>query len=67
MASHVNALITHAKGKKIIETGPLYLKTVENGRIEIGKNVFFNHNCSMTSMESVKIGDDCFLEIMLLL
>lgn len=47
-------------GKKIIETGPLYLKTVENGRIEIGKNVFFNHNCSITSMESVKIGDDCF-------
>ncbi|MGM9533872.1 MAG: acyltransferase, partial [Intestinibacter sp.] len=47
-------------GKKMIETGPLYLKVIENGKINIGKNVFFNHNCSITSIDSILIDDDCF-------
>lgn len=31
----------------------------DGGTIMIGDHVFFNHNCSITSMESVTIGDNC--------
>jgi len=30
-----------------------------NGTIEIGKNCFFNCNCSINSMSRVEIGNDC--------
>ncbi|MGG7145251.1 acyltransferase [Clostridium butyricum] len=34
--------------------------TVEpKGKIVIGKNCFFNHHCSLTSLKNIYIGDDC--------
>ena len=30
---------------------------IENGRIEIGQDCFFNHNCSINSLEYISIGD----------
>lgn len=30
-----------------------------NGKIKIGKNVFFNNDCSLNSIEEIEIGDDC--------
>lgn len=32
---------------------------IEGGKIRIGNNCFFNHNCSLASMELIEIGDDC--------
>ena len=31
----------------------------KNGNVEIGKNCFFNCNCSINSIKKIKIGDDC--------
>ncbi len=31
----------------------------ESGVVQIGKNVFFNNNCSITSRKLVEIGDNC--------
>ena len=45
-------------GKFLMARGPLYLKAIENGKIEIGNNVFFNHNCSLSAMKYIKIGND---------
>lgn len=39
--------------------GPLYLKSVDGGKITIGENVFFNHNCSLTCAGSIEIGNHC--------
>lgn len=36
-----------------------YLAAVEGGAIEIGKNVFFNRNCTIVCREKVKIGNGC--------
>ncbi|MCX0378911.1 acyltransferase [Clostridium perfringens] len=40
-------------------TGPLYLKAVNGGKIKIGRNCFFNHNCSITACSNISIGDNC--------
>ena len=45
--------------KKLMTRGPLYLRTLKNGKLFIGKNVFFNHNCSVTSMDNISIGNNC--------
>lgn len=29
------------------------------GKISIGRNVFFNNGCSLTSMQNIQIGDNC--------
>lgn len=34
-------------GHFLMSRGPLYLKSVNNGKIVIGENVFFNHNCHL--------------------
>lgn len=39
--------------------GPLYLKSVNGGKMTIGENIFFNHNCSLTCAESIVIGNHC--------
>ena len=39
--------------------GPLYIKCIEDSNLEIGNNVFFNHNCSITCMKKITIGDQC--------
>lgn len=35
----------------LMSRGPLYLKSVNIGKLKIGDNVFFNHNCSVTCAE----------------
>ncbi|MGN1156310.1 MAG: acyltransferase [Agathobacter sp.] len=39
--------------------GPLYLKSVNGGRLTIGKDVFFNHNASITCANMISIGNQC--------
>lgn len=46
-------------GKFLMSRGPLYLKSVSDGKLLIGDNVFFNHNCSITCSESITIGNHC--------
>ena len=46
-------------GRDFMARGPVYLDTLNRGEITIGKKVFFNHNCAVTSMESITIGDGC--------
>lgn len=46
-------------GHFLMSRGPLYLKSVNGGKMTIGENVFFNHNCSLTCAESIVIGNDC--------
>ncbi len=40
-------------------TRPGVTMIAQNGTIEIGDNNFFNMNCCITSLEEVKIGDNC--------
>ena len=35
----------------------IYLE--DNAKIEIGRNCFFNHGCSINALESITIGDNC--------
>ena len=46
-------------GRFLMSRGPLYLKSVDGGKMTIGENVFFNHNCSLTCAENIVIGNDC--------
>lgn len=46
-------------GRFLMSRGPLYLKSVNGGKMTIGENVFFNHNCSLTCAESIMIGNNC--------
>ena len=46
-------------GKKLMTRGPVYLRSGDEGKIVIGDNVFFNHNCSVTAMKEIKIGNFC--------
>ena len=46
-------------GRFLMSRGPLYLKSVNDGKLSIGDNVFFNHNCSITCAEKVTIGNHC--------
>lgn len=46
-------------GKFLMSRGPLYLKCMESGKLQIGNNCFFNHNCSVTCNENIIIGDNC--------
>lgn len=43
----------------LMSAGPAYLKTGEQGKIVIGRNVFINHNFSATAMDEIRIGDGC--------
>lgn len=46
-------------GKLLMSRGPIYLKSVNGGNLSIGENVFFNHNCSITCADKIKIGNHC--------
>ena len=46
-------------GHFLMSRGPLYLKSVNDGKLTIGDDVFFNHNCSLTCAESIVIGNHC--------
>lgn len=39
--------------------GPVYIICGENANLQIGSHCFFNHNCSLTCMDNVRIGADC--------
>ncbi|MGE7307315.1 acyltransferase [Priestia megaterium] len=45
-------------GRKLYTRSNFHL-LVENGKCDIGNNCFFNHNCSITCIEDIKIGDRC--------
>ena len=49
--------------KKLQICGKLYLRKgfvlIAEGRLKIGNGCFFNNNCSVNSLESVEIGDNC--------
>lgn len=46
-------------GDFLMTRGPFYLKSGGNAKINIGNNVFFNHNCSITALNEITIGDNC--------
>ena len=46
-------------GNQLHMRGPLYLKALAGGKLEVGDTCFFNHNCSITCMKKVKIGSNC--------
>lgn len=46
-------------GKFLRVDGPLYLKVEANSKIMIGNNCYFNHNCSITALDTITIGDNC--------
>lgn len=46
-------------GKFLMIDGPLYLKAEKSSNISIGDNCYFNHNCSLTVMDTIEIGNEC--------
>lgn len=46
-------------GKFLMIQGPLYIKCTDNAILSIGNRVFFNHNCSITCSQDIRIGDNC--------
>lgn len=46
-------------GNHLMSKGPLYLKSINGGILEIGKDVFFNHNCCITCSKMITIGEGC--------
>ncbi|MFR0541196.1 acyltransferase [Lactobacillus delbrueckii] len=44
-------------GSFLMSQGPLYIKAVGKGKIDIGNNNFFNHNVSITAAKAIIIGD----------
>lgn len=46
-------------GRFLMTQGPLYIKALSDSKIKIGHNVFFNHNCSITCLDEVLIGNRC--------
>lgn len=46
-------------GNQLHIRGPFYLKSISGGKLEIGDTCFFNHNCSITCMNMIKIGSNC--------
>ena len=46
-------------GKFLMIDGPLYLKAENNSKVLIGDYCYFNHNCSITALNSIIIGNNC--------
>lgn len=46
-------------GDFLMARGPLYIRLLNNAKINIGNNVFFNHNCQITASNKITIGDNC--------
>ncbi len=44
-------------GHFLMSKGPLYLTSINGANLKIGDNVFFNHNCSITAMDNIIIGN----------
>jgi acetyltransferase-like isoleucine patch superfamily enzyme len=45
--------------KKLRVDGPIYLKAVNGGLLNIGSNCYFNRNCSITALNKINIGNGC--------
>lgn len=45
-------------GSFLMTTGPCYIKCEKNARIIIGDKCFLNHNCSITAVDQIVIGND---------
>ena len=48
-------------GDFLMSRGPLYIKCMEGAQLDIGDNVFFNHNCSITTAKRISIGSNCMI------
>lgn len=46
-------------GHFLMSSGPCYIKCTESASCEIGDRVFLNHNCSITCVEKITIGNRC--------
>ena len=46
-------------GDFLMVRGPMYIKCIDGGRLEIGNRCFFNHNCSITCCKRITIGNNC--------
>ncbi len=46
-------------GAFLMSAGPCYIKCTERALCKIGEKVFVNHNCSITCVEEITIGDYC--------
>nr|WP_321152437.1 acyltransferase [uncultured Acetatifactor sp.] len=46
-------------GDFLMLLGPIYMKAVHGGNIVIGNRCFFNRNCSITSVGTISIGEQC--------
>lgn len=46
-------------GNFMMTQGPLYLKVLNGGKLTIGDECFFNHNCSITCANRITIGNGC--------
>lgn len=46
-------------GHFFMSAGPCYIKCTENANCKIGNRVFLNHNCSITCVEEISIGNNC--------
>lgn len=46
-------------GKGFYSRSNVIIHSLKDAKIEIGDNCFLNHNCSITAMESITIGNGC--------
>lgn len=46
-------------GKRLYNRKPLHILVDNDGICKIGENCFFNHNCSITCLNKISIGDRC--------
>lgn len=46
-------------GNFFMTSGPEYIKCLEESYLSIGNRVFLNHNCAITCVDRIEIGDNC--------
>lgn len=44
-------------GSYLMTDGPIYIKVIDHGQLMLGNHIYFNHNCSITCVEKILIGD----------
>lgn len=44
-------------GSHLMTDGPIYIKVIDHGQLTLGNHIYFNHNCSITCVEKISIGD----------
>ena len=48
-------------GSFMMTSGPQYIKCLEGSNLNIGHDVFFNHNDSITCSKEIDIGNNCMI------